>query len=241
MPSPWTSRNIAPASPCISHQLQCFLGDTCPPFITMAGAGPALAAVLPWPWPRWGCDPEVVMHVGMVKRGSTPTSWHSTSPAACSHSCGCFHLLFLFFVLVVQSWVGHKCSRVWNCIAWPFCLGRTISRDMMEGWAGDRLGVLAQLNPALPLPGGLAAYMGSLLLRTGDCTTAWREEPIPLESAKRPTMTVLSFTDFYFWLCTERGCDCSKASNALLNSSWWIAMFHPVVGQSFTRLNQLLS
>lgn len=39
--------------------------------------------------------------------------------------------------------------------------------------------MLAQLNPALPLPGGLAAYMGSLLLRTGDCTTAWREEPIP--------------------------------------------------------------
>lgn len=54
-------------------------------------------------------------------------------------------------------------------------------------------------------------------------------------------MTVLSFIDFYFGLCTERGCDCNKASNALLNSSPWTVMFHPTVGQSFTRLNQLLS
>lgn len=39
------------------------------------------------------------------------------------------------------------------------------------------------------------------------------------QRAKRLTMTVLKFIDFYFCLCTEHGCDCNKASNALLNSS----------------------
>lgn len=40
MPSPQTSRNTAPASLCIAHHLQGFLGAARPSIITMAGAGP---------------------------------------------------------------------------------------------------------------------------------------------------------------------------------------------------------
>lgn len=163
-------------------------GNRMPTHHHMAGAGPSTPCPPALATATLGQGEDVILEWSCMCDGGQGLNTHLLTQQP--RSCLLIQpwLLPPTFSLFYSGCVELGGTRVqWGlklCIAWHFCLGRTSSRDTMEGWAGDRLGALAQLNPALHLPGSPAAYMGSTLLRTGDCTHGMEGKSQSLESAR---------------------------------------------------------